>query len=119
MPDQLEQAGGQQHAGKVENDVIGVKAAAENGLDQLNGQDQHQSRPQGVPPARMGPGERVEHAEGQVHKDVPQVFPGKVGKEIGNQVEGSAEPVVDAAAGLAVKEEVPDVAQGLSEESQA
>ena len=35
MPDQLEQAGGQQHAGKVENDVIGVKAAAENGLDQL------------------------------------------------------------------------------------
>ena len=119
MPEQAEQAGGQQHAGEVENHVVGVEAAAHHRLDQLDGQDQHQARPQGVPPARVVPGEGVEEPEGQVHEDVPQVFPGKAGEEIGDQVEGTAEPAVDAAAGLAVEEEVPEVPDGLAEEGQA
>lgn len=115
---QEEQAGGQQHAGEIENNVVGVEAAAENGLDQLDGQDQHQSGPQGVPPAPMGPGEGIEDTEGQVHQDVAQVFPGKAGQEVGDQVEHPAEPVVDAAAGLVVEEKIPEVADGRDKDGQ-
>ena len=113
------QAGRQQHPGKIEDDVVGIKAAAENRLEQLDDNDQQQTGPQGVPPGFVAPRERIEDAEGQVHQDVSQVFPGKAGKEVGDQVELPVKPVVDDAAGLVVEEKIPEASDDFDQKGEA
>lgn len=117
-PDQEKQGGGEKHAGKIEKNVVGVKAAAHHRLYQLDDNGQQQPGPQGVPPAFVVTGEGVQNAEGQEHQDVAQVFPGKVREKVGDQVKVPVKPVVHPAAGLVVEKEIPKAADQVNEKGE-
>lgn len=103
----------------VQNNIVYVKAAAKDWLQQLNSQCSHKAGDQGPHPCAVLLEQRVENAKGEKHHDIAQVLRSEVVEEVGDKVIFKGEPGVVAPAGRMVKEKIIDVSNEAVEKCQA
>ena len=103
----------------VQNNIVYVKAAAKDWLQQLNSQCSHKAGDQGPHPCAVLLEQRVEDAKGEKHHDIAQVLRSEVVEEVGDKVIFKGEPGVVAPAGRMVKEKIIDVSNEAVEKCQA
>ena len=103
----------------IQKNIVYVKAAAKDWLQQLNSQCSHKAGDQGSHPCAVLLEQRVEDAKGKKHHDIAQVLRSEVMEEVGDKVIFKSEPVVVASAGRMVKEKIVDVPNDAGKKSQA
>lgn len=103
----------------VQNNIVYVKAAAKDWLQQLNSQCSHKAGDQGPHPCAVLLEQRVEDAKGEKHHDIAQVLRSEVVEEVGDKVIFKGEPGVASPTGRMVKEKIVDVSNEAVEKCQA
>lgn len=103
----------------VQNNIVYVKAAAKDWLQQLNSQCSHKAGDQGPHPCAVLLEQRVEDAKGEKHHDIAQVLRSEVVEEVGDKVIFKGEPGVASPTGRMVKEKIIDVSNEAVEKCQA
>lgn len=103
----------------IQNNIVYVKAAAKDWLQQLNSQCSHKASDQGPHPCAVLLEQRVEDAKGEKHHDIAQVLRSEVVEEVGDKVIFKGEPGVVSPAGRMVKEKIIDVSNEAVEKCQA
>ena len=103
----------------VQNNIVYVKAAAKDWLQQLNSQCSHKAGDQGPHPCAVLLEQRVEDAKGEKHHDIAQVLRSEVVEEVGDKVIFKGEPGVASPTGHVVKEKIIDVSNEAVEKCQA
>lgn len=103
----------------VQNNIVYVKAAAKNWLQQLNSQRSHKAGDQGPHPCAVLLVQRVKDAKRKKHHDIAQVLRSEVVEEVGDKVIFKGEPCVVAPTGRMVKEKIIDVSNKADEKCQA
>ena len=103
----------------VQNNIVYVKAAAKDWLQQLNSQCSQKAGDQGPHPCAVLLEQRVEDAKGEKHHDIAQVLRSEVVEEVGDKVIFKGEPGVASPTGRMVKEKIIDVSNEAVEKCQA
>ena len=103
----------------IQNNIVYIKAAAKDWLQQLNSQCSHKAGDQGPHPCAVLLEQRVEDAKGEKHHDIAQVLRSEVVEEVGDKVIFKGEPGVASPTGRMVKEKIIDVSNEAVEKCQA
>ena len=90
----------------IQNNIVYIKAAAKDWLQQLNSQCSHKAGDQGPHPCAVLLEQRVEDAKGEKHHDIAQVLRSEVVEEIRNKIILKSKLGVASPTGHLVKEKV-------------
>ena len=107
------------NADSIQNNIVYVKAAAKDWLQQLNSQCSQKAGDQGPHPCAVLLEQRVEDAKGEKHHDIAQVLRSEVVEKVGDKIILKSEPVMVASAGRMVEEKIVDVPNKAVEKRQA
>ena len=118
VPTQVKYRGGENNPRSIQYNIIDIKAAAKNRLQQFNCQRCGDSRDDGLFPRSIFPEQGIKNPKGEVHYNISQIFRAEVLKKIWNKVILKIEPGPASSACAPVKEEIVRLSHNIFKQGQ-
>lgn len=118
-PAQEKQRGGKARAQRVQHDVVDIEGTPENGLEQLDPDDEKKTGQQRLAPAVLPAKQGIKHAEGQIHEQIENVFPTQVIIKIQFKIKLKSEQSNRIAAWQEIEQKIPDIADNVQSQREA